>query len=289
MILVVGGTGRLGRAVTRRLLDGGHEVQVLTRGRSGPAPAGARWLQGDVTTPATVSEALRGATTVIAAMTGFPDASPNRVDRDGLHVLAEGAARTGAHLVLVSVAQAAADGRAELFRAKAQAEALLRRSGAAGTVVRPDVCAETWIELLEQTAKGGRPLVFGRGTNPFGWVSVRDTTSLVVRAALDEELRGRTLTLCGPERFGLAELATKVMTANGWTGRPRHVPRAALHAMAGTVGLVVPRQRRLARAALAMDELDPAVDDARHAVPGLPCTTVDSLLATSATPERRPA
>ena len=45
-VLVTGGTGSLGRAVVRRLIDSGHRARILSR-----KPAdGDDWVQGDVAT-----------------------------------------------------------------------------------------------------------------------------------------------------------------------------------------------------------------------------------------------
>lgn len=47
-VLVVGGTGFIGPHVVRRLVDGGHEVVVFHRGRTGAdLPEGARRFEGD--------------------------------------------------------------------------------------------------------------------------------------------------------------------------------------------------------------------------------------------------
>jgi hypothetical protein len=62
----------------------------------------------------------------------------------------------------------------------------------------------------------------------------------------------------------------------------RHVPRAALHAIAGTVGRVRPALGRQARAALAMDTTDLTFDsaqDARRRFPDLPMTAASTVLA----------
>jgi len=71
------------------------------------------------------------------------------------------------------------------------------------------------------------------------------------------------------------ELARMVVAHRGGSD-PRHIPRAALHAMAATIGRLRPELGRQARAALAMDRSDltfsGGVNDARARYPDPPCT-----------------
>lgn len=278
MIVVAGGTGRLGSDVVRSLLDSGQPVRVLARGVR-PVPdaiAAAEVVRGSVSDPGVVAAALAGAEVVVSAVTGFPFVSPDRVDASGNEALAQAARRVGADVVLVSVAGASADHPMGLFRAKHRAEQTLARAGVRSTVVRPEAFADLWIDLMATSAgRSHRPLVFGRGENPRAWVAVRDVSALVVRAATDDRLRDLTLTLTGPEEITPSVLAARVMAARGWTGAPRHVPTAVLRMAARLPG----RAGRQADAALAMEEAAQSVDDARAAVPGLPCTSVADLLA----------
>jgi uncharacterized protein YbjT (DUF2867 family) len=280
MILVVGGTGRLGSRVVGGLLSSGHEVRVLTRGkRSRPAEiADSDVVLGSVTDTAVLHRALEGVDLVVSAVTGFPFTAPARVDARGNALLVEAAQSVGAEVVLLSVAGASADSAMELFRAKAAAEQALRRSTVRGTIIRPEAFADLWIELLTTTAgRSHRPLVFGHGDTPIGWVAVSDVAALVIRLVEDPNLRGSTLTISGPERISSNDLARRVMAAHGWPGTPRHMPVAALRVAARLPG----RVGRQAQASLAMDRLPPVIDNAHQAVPDLPRARVGDLLATS--------
>jgi len=237
MILVAGGTGRLGSLVVARLETAGERVRVLSHG-------------GDGDLRRIADDALEGVSVVISAVTGFPAQPPADVDRDGNVALIDAAARMGADVVLVSVLGASANSPMELFRMKHAAEEHLQRSGCSWTIVRPDAFEETWVEILEQTAgRGHRPIVFGRGDNPFSWVSVQTVAAEVVRAATDPSLRGRILDVRGPRQRTLDQLARHVMAEHGWEGAPRHIPRTLLHLMSLAPG----KQGRMAHASLAMD------------------------------------
>ena len=289
MILVVGGTGRLGSSVANRLQRRGLGVRVLSRGLAlnpGTLDGGVEVVHGDVRDPASLVPPMEGVDVVVSAMQGFTGrggVTPQSVDRDGNIHLIDAAEGAGADIVMLSVVGAAADSSMELMRMKFAAEQRLRSGSAPWTILRSDAYAETWIGLLEQTAgKSGRPRVFGQGNNPISWVSVEDVAAVVERAVTDRSLRGRVLELCGPEPETLTRLAEMVMAHHGWTGRPKNVPRMMLHLMANTVGRIKPELGRQARAALAMDTLPTSRGATlRRELPDLPCTPVSQVIAAS--------
>src|SRR5579859_1716299 len=130
MILVAGGSGRLGREVVPRLLARGEQVRVLTRNpttaRSGLPPQ-AELVAGDLRSP--LGGACEGIDVVVAAATGFgPGGAGSRsVDENGTVNLVRSAEAAGVRrFVLVSMHGASADHPMELMRCKFAAEQALR-------------------------------------------------------------------------------------------------------------------------------------------------------------------
>jgi len=72
-VAIVGGTGTLGRQITRKALDDGFDVRVFVRPRERPADFirdwGATTVQCDLTDPASIPAALVGVHTVIDCAT----------------------------------------------------------------------------------------------------------------------------------------------------------------------------------------------------------------------------
>ena len=263
MIVVAGGTGRLGTLLVGRLTARGQPVRVLTRDPARTGRAGSDLVDvvvGDVRDRSTLARAVDGATVVVSAMHGFPgtrDQNPTTIDRDGNINLADAAQATGADLVLMSVVGASATHPMELFRMKHAAEEHARDVGLPLTVIRATAYLELWIDILQQTARrSGRPIVFGRGNNPINFVSVHDVAAIVDQVVTDASVRGHTLHVTGPLNVTMNELATAVQTAAGRTSAPRHLSPAALRLVAGTAGRAHSALGRQLRAALAMDQLD---------------------------------
>ena len=285
MILVAGGTGRLGSRVANRLVRRGLEVGALSRGAGSAHPLDERVerVLCDVRDARSLALAVRGATTVVSAVQGFVGpggVTPAGVDRDGNAHLVAAAELAGADVVLLSVRRATAHDPMELARMKYAAEQRLLAGSCPWTVIRSEAFAQTWIDILRQTAgRSGRPLVFGDGVNPIAWVDVDDVAALVERAVLDLGLRGRILEIAGPERLGLLDLARAVMAREGWSGLPRRVPRGALRLAAATVGRVRPALGRQIRGALAMDTMvSTTTAPTRAEFPDLACTAVSAVL-----------
>ncbi|MDQ2747998.1 MAG: SDR family oxidoreductase [Actinomycetota bacterium] len=262
-VLVAGGTGRLGTLVTGLLSSGGFSVRVLTRDPQRAAHLVDRHVEvvtGDVRDPATLTAATTGVEVVISAVHGFAGpggGTPATIDRDGNVNLIQAARSAGADVVLMSGVGAAPDSPLELFAMKHAAEVELAASGVSWTIVRASAFLELWVELLTGTAgRSNRPLVFGRGQNPINFVSVGDVAALVARVVTDPQTRGQTLQIGGPDNVTMTDLARLVMASSGDSREPRHLPRAALRVVAGTVGRVRPELGRQVRAALAMDRYD---------------------------------
>jgi uncharacterized protein YbjT (DUF2867 family) len=288
VILLAGGSGRLGTLLVDRLVKQNLQVRVLTRD-----PARAEHLAGGLVTVVAGDvqdrESLRSATAgvdvVVSAVHGFAGARANSlaaVDRDGNANLIDAAKTAGSEFVLMSTVGAGPDSPMELFRMKHAAEQHAARSGVPTTIVRSTAFLELWIDLLRQTAgSSGRPLVFGRGVNPINFVSVLDVAAIVEKAVIDASTRGEILEIGGPDNLTFARLAEAVQTAAGSTKGPKHVPPPMLRLMANTIGRVKPQLGRQARAALVMDRADLTFDSApiHQLYPDLPCTALADVLA----------
>ncbi len=293
LVVLAGGTGRLGTLVVEALSARGVNVRVLTRDpRRAAHLAGDRVevFTGDVRDPAGTTAAAAGADVVVSAVHGFAGpggGSPATVDRDGNRNLIQAARAVGADVVLMSGVGAAPESPFELFRMKHAAETALAENGVRATIVRPTAFAELWIDLLAKTAgRSNRPLVFGRGQNPINFVSVGDVAALVDHVITEPETRGQTFEIGGPDNLTFTQLARLVAVHRGRATNPRHVPRPALHVMAATVGRLRPELGRQARAALAMDSVPLTFDDdgVRARFPDLPHTSVAELLAMTPSP-----
>ena len=58
-ILFIGGTGKISSAVSRQVIELGHELYLLNRGRQAQNPPGSRSLKADVNQPKAARAALR--------------------------------------------------------------------------------------------------------------------------------------------------------------------------------------------------------------------------------------
>jgi len=290
VILVAGGTGRLGTVVVGRLVRRGLEVRVLTRDPERATHLACDQVQvvtGDVRDRDGLGPATAGVDVVVSAVQGFVGPrgiSPATIDRDGNANLIDATRAAGADFVLMSTVGASPESPMELFRMKYAAEQHAAARGLSTTVVRATAFLELSIELLEKTAaRSGRPLVFGRGDNGINFVSVIDVAALVERAITDPTTRGQILEIGGPDNLTFSELARAVQLAAGRPSSPRHVPPGVLRLMAATIGRVKPELGRQARAALVMDRVDLTFDTApiHRSYPDLPITSLADVLGHS--------
>jgi uncharacterized protein YbjT (DUF2867 family) len=226
MILVIGGTGRLGSQVVN-LLQGRQPVRVMTRN---PRPArnpadGVEIVHGDLHDPPSLDRALHGVTAVVCTAHGGDTARPNgpkQIEGAALPRLIDAAAhRRLRQFIYISSASARPDSPADLFRRKAAVEALLAASGLPYSVLRPTHLLDTWAGMLgESLAKRSRAMVLGSGENPVSFVAASDVAQAVARLA-PQDGEGLRADLGGPNALTITELNDLIATRFAITVRSR--------------------------------------------------------------------
>lgn len=197
-ILVAGGTGTLGRVVTRRLLDAGVGVRVLSRGLRSSSPIGdEEHAVGNVKTGEGLAEAMAGVDTVVACV-------------DPAQQLVDAALTAGKpHLVYISIVGI---DRIPLgyYQRKLADEQLISASGLPWTVLRATQFHDLVALGLRMLAK--LPILMV----PAGWsfqpIDVRDVGARLAELALGEPA-GRVPDIGGPEIRRVADLARGYLTA----------------------------------------------------------------------------
>jgi uncharacterized protein YbjT (DUF2867 family) len=287
MILVVGGTGRLGSALVPLIKDDGERVRIMARGASLPFPEhaddGVGLLRGDLASPADCARAVEGCRKVVFAASGFGlkrGGNPRTVDRDGALNLIQAAAKAGAeHLVMMSMHGAAPDGPIEFLRMKAAAEDALQSSGMGWTTIRMGANLDQFlVTMSEQLPTKGRIVVFGSGQARVTFTSTADAKDLVRRILREGSLKGETVEW-GTETHTFNELAEAIQSHSP-EASIQHIPVGALRFMSVAARPISPFLARMAKAALWMGhggaEFD--VRPGRELYPDIPVVGLKSLV-----------
>lgn len=259
MILVVGGTGVLGRRLVEELDEAGERVRVLARGVHPFPPewsAAVERIAGDLRSEDECRRAVEGCDSVVLAASGFglaKDGDPRSVDRDGaIRVIRAAAAAGVGHVVMMSMHGAAPDAPIDLLRCKYAAEEALKTAGPAWTIIRMGILLEQWLAQLRTSLDDkGTIMVFGTGEAPMTFTSVADASAIIRRALKDPALRGQTLEW-GTEDHTARELAAALITKAG-RGTVRATPRVMLRVMSVAARPFSPFVARMAAAGTHMD------------------------------------
>ncbi len=237
-ILIVGATGLLGSATALALLKEGQRVRVLVRERTRHPQrvtelqqAGAELMQGDLTDPASLERACKGAMRVFACAHSFFGRGPLRsaqVDHVGHSALIAATLTTGVpRFVYTSTLGAREDHPIDFFRTKYEIEEGLRSSHIPYTILRPAAFMEQHVHQLlgKPLLDRGFTVIVGPGRKRRNFVSVRDVVPLAVTALRDDTLVNRTLDIGGPDNISNRDVAAMYLLRSR-QGRVFHLPAA---------------------------------------------------------------
>jgi uncharacterized protein YbjT (DUF2867 family) len=232
-ILVTGGTGHLGYAITAGLKRDGHQVRILAR-RPGDDPS-VEWVQGDLGTGIDLGAALAGVDAVVHAATNSPAAqrggfalrdfvrSPTDVDIDGTTALLAAAADASVehfvHVSIVGLSHMA--GINPYSRVKLAAEELVKGSAVPWSIVR----ATGFYWLLERMlAKMARRRIMMLPADVRMQAVDSDEFADFVVTCLSDGVRGERKDFVGPETLTMGQLAEQYLAARGLRRRVWNAP-----------------------------------------------------------------
>jgi uncharacterized protein YbjT (DUF2867 family) len=219
-VTVFGGSGFIGRYVVQRLAGAGDRVAVAVRDTEGAQftrmfgdVGQVMAVPCDVTKPATIAAALRGADAVVN-LVGILTGSAARFDavhHTGARNIAEAARDAGVkRLVHISAIGADPASPSAYARTKGLGEQAVLAAFPEAAILRPSVVFGPEDEFFNRFARLARlgpvlPL-FGGGRTKFQPVYVGDVADAVLAAMVDKSARGRTFELGGPEVLSLADI-----------------------------------------------------------------------------------
>ena len=220
-ILILGGTGFVGRAICSKLVADGHSITVPTRRRDNaralfPLPS-VTIEEVDATDLATLTQLAHGKDAVIN-LVGILNGNFERMHVTLTATILAACKAVGVTRYLhMSALGASADGPSEYQKSKAKAEVLVRASGLNFTIFAPSVIFGRGDAFLNKFAHMVSllppyvPMALPGASAKFQPVSVDDVARAFVAAINNESTYGQRYELVGPKVYTLKQLVTYVM------------------------------------------------------------------------------
>lgn len=248
-ITIIGGTGFLGRAIVRELVEAGHAVRLVARRPALPGWAEAgdpiEPLRADLRHDAELAAALAGSGAVVNAA----GCRPLRSGPDDATTQAEGAGRLARlarsegieRLVHVSGLGARPDARSPHARALAQGERAVLDAYPKAVILRPGALfgpGDTLLSGLDRLARLPVAPLFGRGETRLQPVHVVDVARAISRLLTGPPPARRLFELGGPDTLRSREILALVLAHRRRERRSLPLPFPLWHALAALFALL---------------------------------------------------
>ncbi|MBL8046617.1 MAG: NAD(P)H-binding protein [Anaerolineales bacterium] len=221
-ILITGGTGVLGRALTPRLIQQGHTVRIMSRSAQPARLAeGAEWAQAHLETSAGLEAAVAGAPIIIHCASS-PMQRTRAADINGTQRLLAAARAAGAtHFIYISIVGIERFPTYPYYKIKLEAERLIEASGVPYTILR----ATQFHDLLDRALKAFSrfPVLFLPKDLQFQLVDAGEVAEALAACVAAGPV-GRVADVGGPEVLPSGEIIAAWLAAHGLRRLVFHLP-----------------------------------------------------------------
>jgi NADH dehydrogenase len=215
-ILIIGGTGRVGREVALTLSKRGlHVTAMLRGGRSHTGSqqlldVGVNVIEGDLCAPGSLRDAVQNAETVFCSATSMPSASNDglrQVDHDGTLSLIEAAEKHGVKRFIYVSYSGNLRIDSPLERAKRDCENRLIEGRMETYILRPSYFMDVWLgPMLGFDPANGSVRIYGSGDAKVSYISSSNVADFGIAVATGPAGEKNTiLELGGPEPLSQLE------------------------------------------------------------------------------------
>jgi len=245
-VLVVGGTGTLGRQIVRRALDEGHEVRCMVRS---PRKAsfltewGCELTRGDLLEPGSLDYALEGQQALIDAATArATDAgSAYTIDWNGKQNLFAAARRAKVNrVVFVSLLAAAQHPSVPLMDIKACTEQWLAASDLDYTILQGVAFMQGLISQFAIPVLESQTVWVSGSPTPLAYMNTQDMARFAVAALSRGETVRQAFPVVGPRAWTTGEITQLCERFTGKDARVVRVPPALIKAMCSLANFFEP-------------------------------------------------
>ncbi len=224
-VLIAGGSGFVGTALTNELHARGHDVTVLARSPDeADLPAGVETVSGDVTDYDSIESAFAEQDAVVNLVALSPLFQPSGASHEEVHLggtenVVRACEEHGvSKLVQMSALGADSEGSTAYIRTKGKAEEVVRDSALDWVLVRPSVVFGEGGEFVSFTKFLTTPYVTGLpggGKTRFQPIWVGDLAPILADCVDDDSHVGETVEIGGPEVLTLADVTKLAYRADG--------------------------------------------------------------------------
>ena len=246
-VLVVGGTGMLGRQVISALLARGKPVRALVRPASDAAAltrVEVDIARGDMMEPASLLPALDGVDAVITTAAGYTRHSKGdtaEIDTIGNQNLIDAASQTGVRrFVLTSILTSDQTPHVPHFWHKKLAEDRLEEKGVPLVSLRPGAFLDMITRMRGDSFAKGRIMWFGSPTIPLTFVLSEDVAGYLADAVDVPGVEGQRIDIGWDRAVSVSEVAQIAGRLLGREIRVRAIPAAVVNGLATVVGKFSP-------------------------------------------------